>query len=539
MRTISEEIVEKKERPVRVLQYGEGNFLRAFTDYMFDVANEKGLFDGDIVIIKPRNTGSLEKFTRQDCCYTVCFRGITDGKAGVSERVVTSVKEALSAYDDYEKYMRYAHLDTLKFIVSNTTEAGILYDGRDAYEDKPQNSYPGKLCRFLYERFAYFSDSVGGASDKGLIILPVELIDNNGAVLRDCVLKYAAQWDLSDAFMEWLKNDCVFASTLVDRIVPGFPKDEAEEMFEKWGYRDELAVTAEPYGLWIIESEKDISKEVPLKAAGQDVMFTKNLAPFKKRKVRILNGAHTSFVPASFLAGNDYVLQSIEDKDIYGFIRGTLFEEIIPALVESERRTAVRNGENVPARCEDSLSGPGDKAGQIKGIEAGNEAGEDLIAGFEKDCEKFAEDVISRFANPYVKHMHMSIALNSVSKWKTRCLPSLLDYVNFYGKLPKRLTFSMAALIELYKGKELRDGLMVCNRGEEEYTLSDDPAVLEFFVKDDGTEKEDLVRAYLEKSEFHGMDLNMIEGFTEAVISVLELIESEGIRAAMKKLELC
>ena len=572
MKTLSKQLIEKKNRPVRVLQYGEGNFLRAFTDYMFDVANEKGVFDGDIVIVKPRNTGNLDKFRKQDCCYTVCFRGISNGKAGVSERVVTSVREALSAYDDYEKYMSYARLDTLKYIVSNTTEAGIVYDGKDRLEDKPQSSYPGKLCSFLYERFCYFVNGAGSNSDgkenncrssadnsavsrHGLIIFPVELIDNNGAVLLDCVLKYAEQWGLSEDFKNWLKTDCIFASTLVDRIVPGFPKDEAADMFEKWGYEDELTVTAEPYGLWIIESEKDISAELPLKAAGMDVMFTKSLAPFKKRKVRILNGAHTSFVPASFLAGNDYVLQSIEDKDIYGFIRGTLFEEIMPALVESERRpagmSALVESERRPAGMSALVEKGTEKL--VSGTKSYNEgrsednadgvsaeaAGSVAISEFERDCHKFAEDVLGRFANPYVKHMHMSIALNSVSKWKTRCLPSLLDYVDFWGRLPQRLTFSMAALIELYRGTELKEGFLAGYRNGEKYSLSDDSAVLDFFAGASGAGTAALVKEYLGKTEFHGMDLTTIPGFADEVVKDLELIENKGIREAMKTLELC
>ncbi len=553
MEFLNAEKAEKKERPVRVLQYGEGNFLRAFADYMFDVANEKGVFDGDIVIVKPRNLGSLEKFKKQDSCYTVCFRGIKNGKPGISKRVVTAVKETLSAYDDYGRYMAYAHLDTLRFIVSNTTEAGIVYDEKDRLEDMPQQTYPGKLCRFLYERYVFFS----GAADKGLIVLPVELIDNNGTELKKCVMKHAEKWGLTHAFMKWLDESCIFASTLVDRIVPGFPKDEAEKLFNEWGYRDDLAVTAEPYGLWIIESEKDISKELPLKEAGMDIVFTDDLKPYKKRKVRILNGAHTSFVPASFLAGNDYVRQSMEDDDISSFMKKTLFDEIIPALVESEKRPegtlsgeseCKERPEGIPAgeseckeKTEGVFSGESESGeGRTEFVNVTNSEKEASVekdnasASFEDECRQFAEDVITRFMNPYVKHMHMSIALNSVSKWRTRCLPSLLDYVKYFGKLPVCLTFSLAALMELYTGNEVKDGFLICHRGSEEYRISDDAAVLDFFAKHSQEQPESFVNALFEREDFFGIRPDEIPGFADAVTENLKRIRQEGSRNVIR-----
>ena len=328
MELLSKQKTGKKERPVKVLQFGEGNFLRAFVDYMIDIANEKGEFDGDIVLVKPIEFGTLERFHEQECQYTVQLRGIVDGEAKRINRVVTSVTDVVDAYGEYEKYAEFAKLDTLRFIVSNTTEAGIVYDDTDKFELNPPKTYPGKLTKFLFERYKHFN----GAQDKGLVMLPVELIDDNGIHLKECVLKLAKLWKLEDEFIAWINDACVFTSTLVDRIVTGYPRDEAEELCKEFGYQDNLIVTGEPFALWVIESARDISDELPLPKAGLPVIFTDNQKPYKQRKVRILNGAHTSFVLASYLCGNDIVLESMNDELILNFIKATIFDEVIPTL---------------------------------------------------------------------------------------------------------------------------------------------------------------------------------------------------------------
>ncbi len=239
MELLSKQKTGKKERPVKVLQFGEGNFLRAFVDYMIDIANEKGEFDGDIVLVKPIEFGTLERFHEQECQYTVQLRGIVDGEAKRINRVVTSVTDVVDAYGEYEKYAEFAKLDTLRFIVSNTTEAGIVYDDTDKFELNPPKTYPGKLTKFLFERYKHFN----GAQDKGLVMLPVELIDDNGIHLKECVLKLAKLWKLEDEFIAWINDACVFTSTLVDRIVTGYPRDEAEELCKEFGYQDNLIVT--------------------------------------------------------------------------------------------------------------------------------------------------------------------------------------------------------------------------------------------------------------------------------------------------------
>lgn len=482
MERLNKALSGKKERPVRVVQFGEGNFLRGFVDYMIDIANESGQFDGDIVLIKPIEFGSLDMFHEQDCQYTVSLRGIADGEAKVQNRVVTAVADAVDTYKEYEKYMELAKVDTLRFVVSNTTEAGIVFDDTDKMESEPPKTFPGKLTKFLYERYRFFN----GDKDKGLVMLPVELIDDNGIMLKKCVMQFIALWGLEDGFKAWVEESCIFTSTLVDRIITGYPRDEVESIWESLGYEDRILVTGEPFALWVIESDKDISKEFPLPDAGLPVIFTDNQKPYKQRKVRILNGAHTSFVLASYLAGNDIVLESMQDADVKSFMMKTIFEEVIPTLTLPK-----------------------------------------------EELEEFANAVITRFNNPYVKHALLSISLNSVSKWRARCLPSFLGYVEKYGKLPEHLTFSIAALLAFYTGSEIRDKALIGHRNGQEYSIMDDAAVLEFFRDYSGKDTNVFVDAYLSNENFHGQDLTKIEGLSEAVASYLEDIKENGMRAAL------
>lgn len=536
MEILSKTMTGKKERPVKVVQFGEGNFLRAFVDYMIDIANEQGKLDGDIVMVKPRESGDLEKFHRQDCQYTVSLRGIVDGEAKVCNRQVTSVADAVSAYGEYEKFMKLAELDELRFVVSNTTEAGIVFDAGDEFAWNPPRTFPGKLTKFLYHRYETFPGDRG----KGLVMLPVELIDDNGGVLKECVLRFIDLWNLGDGFRIWVEEACVFASTLVDRIVTGYPKDNEQEEWEKLGYEDHIMVTGEPFALWVIESPRDISGEFPLPEAGLPVIFTEDQKPYKQRKVRILNGAHTSFVLASFLCGHDTVKESMEDGDIRQFLERTIFHEVIPTLTLPE-----------------------------------------------EELKEFAEAVIGRFDNPYVKHALLSISLNSVSKWRARCMPSLLGYVEKFGRLPRRLAFSLAALMAFYGGlegrlsgdegraredehsreerhakedrrsseergvgedelsreearsteersfPEIRDGALIAHRNGEEYRIMDDMEVLEFFRDNCGKGSGEFVEAFLGKEEFWGQNLNRIAGLTDMVRLFLDDIRENGMRAAL------
>jgi len=475
----------KKERPIKVLQFGEGNFLRAFVDYMIDIANEQGKFDGDIVLVKPITFGSIDHIKAQECQYTVQLRGIVDGEAQKLNRVVTSVTDVVDAYAEYEKYADYAKLDTLRFVVSNTTEAGITYDETDKFEYMPPNSFPGKLTKFLFERYTHFN----GALDKGLVMLPVELIDDNGIHLKECVLKLAALWGLEDGFVNWINEACVFTSTLVDRIVTGYPRDEVEDIWNELGYQDNMLVTGEPFALWVIESAKDISGEFPLPDAGLPVIFTDNQKPYKQRKVRILNGAHTSFVLASYLCGNDIVLESMKDELILKYIKDTMFDEIIPTLTLPKQ---------------------------------------DLI--------DFANAVITRFENPYVKHALLSISLNSVSKWRARCMPSFLEYIENEKKLPLHLTFSLAALMAFYTGSEIKDSALIGDRDGQEYRILDDAAVLEFFAANSSKDAAEYAKAVLSNVDFWGQDLTKIAGLTEKIAEYVAAIRTDGMRKTMEKI---
>ena len=319
------EKASRTEYPIRMVQFGEGNFLRAFVDYMLDIANEKGVFGGSIAIVKPIAFGNLDSFYAQDNFYTVILRGKENGKTVNDSRIITSVSKVLDCAEDYDEYMALASLDTLRFVVSNTTEAGIVLDDKDNFDGLP-NTYPGKLTKFLYERYTVFS----GEKDKGLIILPVELIEDNGKKLRECVLTLADIWNLPPEFKDWVKENNIFCSTLVDRIVTGYPKGEAENICKELGYDDRLIDVGEPFALWIIESERNISTELPLDKIGLPVVFTDNQKPYRERKVRILNGAHTSSVLAGYLYGLDIVRDCMNDEVMGKFIRNVVMDEIVP-----------------------------------------------------------------------------------------------------------------------------------------------------------------------------------------------------------------
>lgn len=478
------EVYQRPARPVRVLQYGEGNFLRAFPDWMIDIANEKGLFDGSIAIVKAIEFGSLERFHAQNNLYTVCLRGNVDGKKVTENRVITSVDAAVDAYGEYEAYAAYARLDSLRFIISNTTEAGIVYDSSDRFELNPPQSFPGKLTKFLFERAEHF----GYAQDKGLIMLPVELIDDNGIALKSCVLRLAQRWALGDRFIAWLDEACVFTSTLVDRIVTGYPREEAAALCQEFGYQDDLIVTAEPFGLWVIQSDRDISAELPLDRAGLPVVFTDDQKPYKQRKVRILNGAHTGFVLAAYLSGYDTVRQAINDPLYRAFVRDMLRDEVIPTLTLDK---------------------------------------DDLLA--------FAAAVEHRFDNPFVNHQLLSISLNSLSKWRARCMPSLLGYMEQMNAVPAHLAFSLAALMAFYQGDRMEDGALMGERDGAPYRIMDDAEVLQFFLDHRGDDACQLTHALLSNEAFFGRDLTKLPDLENTVSGMLADIQKSGMTMAVQK----
>ncbi len=480
------EFAERRERPIKVVQFGEGNFLRAFADYMLDIAAERGVFDGGVAVVKPIPYGSLDAFSAQDCVYTVVLRGTENGKTVNRSRIVTSVCRTECPYDDYAGYAALAREKDLSLIVSNTTEAGIVFDPSDSFSAEPPATYPGKLTKFLFDRWTFF----GGAPEAGVVIFPVELIENNGGKLRECVGKFADLWDLPGDFRKWLDRDCLFCSTLVDRIVTGYPKREGEPeaIMEELGYEDRLLDVCEPFALWVIETTdtERAKAAADFEAAGLPVVYTDNMKPYRDRKVRILNGAHTSFVPAAFLSGRDIVRECMRDGVVRPFIDAAIYREIAPFVA-------------LPA----------------------------------DEVRRFADSVCERFDNPFIDHALISIALNSVSKWRARVLPSLKDYVLSRGTTPPCLSMSFAALFEFYARGEKRDGGFFGKRGKGEYEIRDDAAVIDFFaaVGDGG----DALVRFAGNETFWGEDLTLIPGFTDAVLFWHGVIRGEGTEAAMKR----
>jgi tagaturonate reductase len=480
MKNVSEKI-SKPGYPVRIIQFGEGNFLRAFVDWMIDRMNEEMHFRTGVTLIQPIATGLAEKINAQNGLYTLFLNGLRDGKAYSEHRVIRCIERCLNPYADFKEYLATAENRDLRFVVSNTTEAGISFNGQDRMSDTPPSSFPAKLTLWLYHRYGF---SHGDAS-AGLIFLPCELIENNGDNLKECILKYSDLWKLEKNFAEWVNKSCAFCNILVDRIVTGYPKERATELTVQLGYEDSLMTEGELFHLWVIQGPESLREELPFDKIGLNVLFVNDVAPYRTRKVRILNGAHTSLVPAAYLMGIATVRGSVEHPLLGIFLRQTLFEEIVPTL-------------DLPK--------------------------DELMA--------FAAEVMERFKNPFIKHYLMSIALNSISKFQVRVLPSLLEYMKRYGRVPERLSFSFAALIAFYKGK----------RGNNPIPLNDSPENLSLFktlwASHDGSRDsiQRMVREVLGKKEIWKDDLNEKKGLSGAVSDYLYQIETRGMEAALNQL---
>lgn len=473
-----------KNAPERVLQFGEGNFLRAFADYWFDMANEKAGWNGKCVLVQPIAQGLTQLINRQEGLYTLYLRGRQNGEKVDAKRVVSSVSRCLNPYEkqDYDAMMDVAAGEALEYIVSNTTEAGIVYAPSCRLEDCPPASFPAKLTQVLLHRWR--------AGRPGVVVLSCELIDNNGKELLRCVNQYIKQWGLEEGFARWVNGDCTFCSTLVDRIVPGRIRDAAEaaRLEDENGYRDALIDVGEVFGVWNIEGPEWLAEKLPFRAAGLNCPVVPDVTPYKKRKVRILNGAHTGFVLGAYLAGYDIVRDCMQDDVILGFMNRMLHEEVIPTL-------------------------PLDR----------------------QDLEAFAAAVQDRFNNPFINHELMSITLNSTSKWRARNMPSLLEYAQTAGKLPPCLAMSFAAYIAFYSSdiQALTEQGLVCRRPKgNEYTVSDDRWVLEFYYSRRGVSDETLVHDVMTNEKMWGQDLTLVPGFEQAAAENLRRIRTEGARAA-------
>lgn len=479
-----------KDAPEKIMQFGEGNFLRAFVDHFVDVANEKAGFNAKIVLVQPITTGLSEIINKQEGLYTLYLRGTENGQRVDQKRVISACSRALNPYTEWDKVLELAQSKDLEFVISNTTEAGIVHDAESKFDQNPPVSFPAKLTRVLYERFK--------AGCKGLVILSCELIDNNGKELLGCVNQYIDDWkaDLNDAqaFRSWVNNENIFCSTLVDRIVPGRIRDpkELEAINCTNGYEDALIDVGEVFGVWIIEGPEDLEARLPFKKAGTPVHVVADVTPYKKRKVRILNGAHTGFVLGAYLAGFDIVRDCMHNDNIRGFMNKMLTDEIIPTL-------------------------PLDR----------------------KDLDDFAASVQDRFNNPFINHELISISLNSTSKWKARNLPSFLEYYEKFGKIPQCLAMSLAAYIAFYSNdiQELSDKGLVCKRPDGKiYVVSDDRWVLESFYEHRNDSPDELVHAVLANKQMWDLDLTQISDLESFVLNGLKKIRSEGAENAFASL---
>ena len=380
---------QKTQRPIKVIQFGEGGFLRGFADWMIQKMNDTAGFNGNVAVVQPIEKGLCDMLTEQSCNYTHIIRGAE----GVEYTKVNSISRCVNPYADFNAYLALAENPDMRFILSNTTEAGIVFKADDKATDTPPVSFPAKLTLLLKKRFDLGLD--------GFIHIPCELIDRNGDNLKKAVLQYADLWGFGADFVAWINEKNVFCNTLVDRINTGYPRDEKLDL----GYEDNMVNTSEFFHLWVIETEFDLESELPFSKAGLNVIVTKDaLERYRTRKVRILNGAHTSMVPFALLSGFDTVKSCMDDKDMSAFVRTCLFEEVIPTLNLSR-----------------------------------------------EELEEYAENVLVRFSNPYIKHFLSSIALNSVSKFRVRVLPSILEYKKRFGTYPKNLVFGFSKLIEFYK----------------------------------------------------------------------------------------
>lgn len=431
----------------KVLQYGEGNFLRSFVDLYFETLNREG-GEWAVEIVKPIPFGSLDAFARQENRYHVILRGVKDGNAAETVYPVSVVEQAISPFDDFPAYAALAADPALAVIVSNTTEAGICYHEGDSFDGFAEITYPAKLTKFLYARFR--------AGLPGVYLLPVELIGNNADELFRCVEKYIDLWQLPVAFREWNRTENFYCNTLVDRIVSGFPRDEAlrERLWKLVGERDDLLSVAEPFGLWVIENKGKIADLLPAGHHNIDIILTDDIAYYKKRKVRVLNGSHTNLVAAGLLSGAETVYDCMTNETLYRFFRASL-EEIVP-FVSSDRSMT----------------------------------------------ERFAADVEERFRNPYLNHQLTSIALNSISKWRARVLPTFRDFFAANGRIPEHLTVGFSCLMHLYRTKYAE--------------LKDDAEVLSFFAS--GKPLKD----FLSDRTVWGEDLTAYPQFLETVTAQTE-----------------
>lgn len=464
------------------MQFGEGNFLRAFIDWIVDSMNKKADFNAGVVVVQPMPFGRVKELASADGLYTLYLQGINNGQTVKTHQVIDCLEDFINPFEEYQKYLDYAKSEDLEFIISNTTEAGIAFDPKDTDFTKTPNSFPGKLLAFLKARYDHFKGDV----KKGLEIIPCELIDHNGDTLKEILVQLAEHNHMDKAFIDWVENANRYYNTLVDRIVPGYPRNEDKELWNQLGYVDNNMVVGEIFHLWVIDGKtvKDLETKLPTAKAGLNVLFVDSIKPYKERKVKILNGSHTCLVPVSYLSGIDTVRETIEDKQLNQFVLDFIFNEVVPTI-------------NIPRDQMDS----------------------------------YANSVLERYGNPFVRHELMSIALNSVTKYKTRILPMVLQNLEDLKHFPDHALFSLAALMVFYRGK----------RGEEDIKLADDAWALDMFKElwadFDGSKAAcgKIAQHVLSLKSHWEVDLTKYDGVLEFVTDCLYEITSTSMREALAK----
>lgn len=448
------------------IQFGEGNFLRAFVDYCLQILNEKTNFSGKVNIVQPLPSGMIEQLKKQNGKYHLFHEGIIAGQNIRVGQEIDCVDKMVNPYQEFNHFLELAENENLTFVFSNTTEAGISLNHRDQFDASPPLSFPGKITRLLFHRYKTFN----GELSKVLHIIPCELIDQNGSKLKKAILELCKNWQLEDKFVSWIHKNH-FYNTLVDRIVPGFPKKDLNFYKKKLAFDDQLIVSCEPFFLWVIEGSPKLLEIFPVhKLKDIDVKVVSDLGIYRTRKVRILNGSHTSLVPVGMLHGIATVSEILQDNFLKTFLSTTLFNEIIPSIDFDK-----------------------------------------------KELEDYAKSVLERFSNPFIIHQLESISLNSISKFKVRVLPSLLSYYKKEGKVPKNLTFAMAALIYFYS-KDI---------SKHPYPLKDDPQNISFFNeiwKDNEIEK--VVAETLSNTQLWGQNLAEIRPLKDSLTQALSAIAS-------------
>lgn len=477
MKQLNRTNVQANKYPERIIQFGEGNFLRAFVDWIIYNMNQKAGFNSSVVIVQPLENGMVNMLNEQDGLYHVNLQGLQNGKEVDSIQLIDVVSRGLNPYAQYDEFLKLAEIPEMRFVISNTTEAGIAFDPSCKLEDAPAKSYPGKLTQLLFHRFNVFN----GAMDKGLIIFPCELIFDNGKVLKKCIDQYIELWNLGEDFKHWFDTACGVYCTLVDRIVPGYPRDSIGQILDRIGLDDKLVVKGEIFHLWVIEAPKTVEKEFPADKAGLNVLFVPCEKPYHDRKVTLLNGPHTVLSPVGYLAGLDTVKECCDDPVIGRFVKKVMFDELLETL-------------DLPK--------------------------EELI--------QFADAVLERFRNPFVKHFVTSIMLNSFPKFKTRDLPGLKIFLERKGVLPSGLVLGLAAIVTYYKGGK---------RGKDEIVLKDDPVIIELLnnLWADGSPI-DVAKGVLGAEFIWGEDLNLIPGLTDRLADYIRMIQDKGMIETVKSI---